>query len=268
MATEKGKAEKRQDEILRLLNSNDVVTISVFCEKTGCSESTIRNDLARLEKKGLLRRTFGGAVKTNTTPYNLEDWSSRETIYLKEKQAIARYVADNLLVPHTTVILDAGTTCLEVAREIARRDIKLTVLTSSARAAFILMSVPDNIDLYLFGGMYNAKRSSFYDEYQQFVLEKMRANLFLMGINGVSPDLGLTITGGDEAGAKINLMNISAKSIALADHSKVGRNSLKFICDLSAIDGMVTDSGISDESVEEFRKKGVNVMIAPVQETS
>lgn len=263
MSVEKGKAEKRQDEILRLLNSNDLVTISEFCERTGCSESTIRNDLASLELKGLLRRTFGGAVKTRTTPSNVEDWGTRETIYLKEKQAIANYVLENLIVPNTTIILDAGTTCLEVARKIAEQDIKLTVLTNSARAAFILMPVSNRVDLYLFGGMYNVERGAFYDEYQRFALEKMRASLFLMGINGVSADLGITIMGGDEASIKISMMNISAKTVALVDHSKVGRNSLKYVAELSAIDAMVTDAGIAEESVKEFQDKGVKVLIAP-----
>lgn len=262
MSTEKSKAEKRQDEILRLLNSNDVVTISEFCEETGCSESTIRNDLSRLEQKGLLRRTFGGAVKTSTTPYNLEDWSRRETVYLHEKQAIAEYVVDNLIKPNSTIILDAGTTCLEVARKIAEKDIHITVLTNSARAAFILMAASENIDLYLFGGMYNAERGSFYDEYQSYALEKMRANLFLMGVNGVSPEFGLTITGGDEARTKVSLMNISTKTVVLADHSKVGRNSLKYIAKLSDVDAMVTDEGIEEQLVQELRGKGLDVLVS------
>ena len=219
---DKSKAEKRRDEILRLINSNDVVSVSEICESTSSSESTIRNDLTKMEQEGLLRRTFGGAVKTSTTPYNLKEWSSRETIYLNEKQAIAKYVVENLIVPNSTIVLDAGTTCLEVARKIAEAGIKVTVLTNSARAAFILMSVSNNVDLYLFGGMYDADRGAFHDEYQLLMLDKMRANLFFMSINGISEELGLTILGGDEAQTKTKLMSISAKTIVLADHSKIG----------------------------------------------
>ena len=263
MVNNKSKAQKRQDEILRLLNSNDVVTISEFCEKTNCSESTIRNDLTRMESEGLLRRTFGGAVKTTLTPYNLKDWSRRETIYLREKQAIANYVVDNLIKPNSTIILDAGTTCLEVARKIVEKNIKMTILTNSARAAYILMAEPDNVDLYLFGGMYNAETGSFYDEYQFLLLEKMRANTFLMSINGISNELGLTILGGDEAQTKVKLMEISSQTIVISDHSKIGRNSLKFVAKLSDIEAIVTDENVDDASLKKLRENGVKLLVSP-----
>ena len=259
----KSKAEKRQDEILRLLNSNDVVSIAEFCDKTNCSESTIRNDLTRMENEGLLRRTFGGAVKTDTTPYNLKEWSRRETIYLREKQSIADYVVENMIMPNSTIILDAGTTCYEVARKVVEKDLKVTVLTNSARAAFVLMAAPSKVDLYLFGGMYNNERGTFYDEYQFMLLEKMRANLFLMSINGISEDLGLTILGGDEAQTKIKLMEISAKTIVLADHSKIGHNSLKYVAKLSDIQGIVTDEGLQASAVDRLSKQGIDVLCAP-----
>ena len=260
---DKSKTERRRDEILRLINSNDVVSVKEFCEKTNSSESTIRNDLTKMEQEGLLRRTFGGAVKTNITPFNLKEWSSRETIYLREKQAIAKYVVENLIVSNSTIVLDAGTTCLEVAKKIAEAGIKVTVLTNSAQAAFILMSVSDNVDLYVFGGMYYADRGAFNDEYQLLMLDKMRANLFLMSINGISEEHELTILGGEEAQTKIKLMNISAKTIVLTDHSKIGRNSLKYVAKLSEIDSIVTDEGIKQEAVDNLQSKNIKLHIAP-----
>jgi DeoR family fructose operon transcriptional repressor len=259
---EKSRVEKRHDEILKLLNSNDNVTISQFCERLGCSESTIRNDLSLLEKQGQLLRTFGGAVKTGITPYNLTDMSLRETVYLNEKRAIAKYVVDKMIDPHITIVLDAGTTCLEIANKIAEYRIPVTVITNSFYAAVALLTVSDVVDLYLFGGMYDVTRGRFFDEYSLQALEHLRADILFLGANGVSADAGITITGFDEAPLKKSLMSISKRTVVVADHSKIGRNSLKLITSLKDVDCLVTDKGVTPAQEEELRRGGMNVYIA------
>ena len=257
---EQSKVEKRHNEILKMLNSNDSVTVAEFCENLKCSESTIRNDLAFLEKNGQLLRTFGGAVKTGITPYNLLDVKLRKSIYLQEKTEIARCVVEKLIAPHKTVILDAGTTCQEIAVEMARQRIPGTVITNSFYAAAALVQAADTIDLYMFGGLFDSSRGRFYDVYLPNAFDHMRADLYLMGVDGINADSGVSITGVDEIQTKRQFMGISQKTVAVADHSKMGRNSLRLLASFDELDAVVVDKKTPAADVSRLLEKGVKVL--------
>ncbi|NLF27649.1 MAG: DeoR/GlpR transcriptional regulator [Clostridiales bacterium] len=264
MINANGKVEARHNAILQMLNSNDSVSVAELCEKTGCSESTIRNDLVLLERRGELLRTFGGAKKTAATPYNLQEWNARRTAYQAEKRAIARYVVRNILVPNSVVIIDAGTTGFELAKAIAESEVPLTVLTNSAQAAMALLPKSEDINLFLFGGMYNPVRAAFYDGHLEHVLREMRANTYFMTANGISADFGLTISGMEEARIKRQMMEVSAETVVLADHSKIGCNLLKRVADCSEVSGIVTDEGAGEQALKQLGQCNVRTWIAPL----
>ncbi len=261
MGLGKDKVERRRNAILSLLNSSDAVAIAAFCEELGCSESTVRNDLALMERQGLLRRTFGGAVKTEETPYNLIRLTSREAIYHDEKKRIAEYVVRNIIEPNTTVLLDAGSTTAEIAKKITEYKIPLTILTPSLLAASSLVA-SERVKLYMFGGFYNDDQGSFFDEYTRTCIESMRADLFLMGINGISADAGVSITTQTEITMKTIFMNISTRTVAVGDHSKIGRNLLRVIAGFDEVPLFVTDSEAEPEQVQRLREKGLEVVLA------
>ena len=254
--------QSRQKKILQYLEQVEQASLPELRQLLGCSETTVRNDLRTLEQHGMLRRTFGGAIRVEeTTPLWL-NISMREKAHVAEKREIAAYVADHLLRPNMTLVLDAGTTCAVLAQEIAKRRIRLTVLTNSLHAAIALAPALDVVELYLLGGVYNPVSGSMYDEFQLEAFRHLRADAFFMGADGVSADAGFTITGLSgfaESLGKRTMIEVSAKTYVLLDHSKFGRNAMKLVCGIQDVDGIVTDSALPEDLREQFRAKNVAV---------
>ena len=102
--------EKRQEEILKLLDTRGSLTVQELTEYFQASESTIRRDLTVLDKKGALVKVFGGAVQKEKKLITREEKVSlRMELYREEKLRIGRYAA-SLIAPDDFVYLDAGTT--------------------------------------------------------------------------------------------------------------------------------------------------------------
>ena len=261
MEKAKSKTEIRHEKILDMLEGSDTVKLGVFCEQLGCSESTIRNDLAYLEGEKKLRRVFGGAVKADVSPYDLINLADRETIYLAEKQRIAKYVADNMLRDNQTIILDAGTTNSQIAKIIAERDMNMIVLTASMTIGQIL-SRAENVTLYLFGGFYYPDRGFFYDSNIDQLMKMIRADIYFLSVNGISLESQFTITGQDETKIKSLLMDIAGRTVVVADRSKLGRNAMKIVADFDSVDLLVTDDKADPGFVQKLRQRGIDVVLA------
>ncbi len=261
----KNQVEGRQKRILELLEQNEEVSLGFLCKELSCSETTTRNDLRILEQHGMLRRTFGGAIRTDETPTLWLNISVREQEHIAEKRDIARYVVDHLLRPGMTIVLDAGTTCAVLAQEIAKKRLKLRVITNSFHAAVALAPALDVVELYMIGGMYNPVSGSLYDEFQLEVIQQLRADLFFMGTDAVSVSDGFTImglSGLSECTIKRGILNLSHKTYVLADHSKFGRTTMKLVCSVDSVDAVITDAGVNKLMAEDLQSNSVPVIIA------
>jgi DeoR family fructose operon transcriptional repressor len=259
------KSQSRHKVIMALLEQNEEITLPFLCQKLNCSETTIRNDLRSLEQHGMLRRTFGGAIRVEENTHFWLNINMRERAHALEKNSIARYAADHYVRPDMTIFLDAGTTCALLAQEIAKRRIRLTVMTYSFHAAVALAPSLDLIQLYLIGGMYNPITGSLYDEFQQETFKHLRADVFFMGTDAVSGEGGLTITGLSgfaESASKRALIDSSEKTYALADHYKFGRTAMKLVCDADAVDAIITDDGVDAADVKELSDRGAVILTA------
>lgn len=256
----KTKADIRHEKIIKLLNSYDNVSIAEFCQRLECSESTIRNDLTYLEKNGALRRTFGGAIKTEITPYNLLDSASRETVYLMEKRSIAEYVVKNIIKSGATIVLDSGTTCAEIAKVLVEESLPVTVLTVSLLATNILVK-SDVIRTYCIGGFYDKVRETFYDEYMACAIKNMYADLFFMGVDGVSTTAGITLTAGDDMSYKNAFISMSKEVFVVADHSKLGRIAFRAIGDNQSSMTVITDRWADMDKVSAIDKSGLKIIV-------
>ena len=137
--------DQRRDEILQLIEKQGFVALQELVERLGASESTVRRDLEYLDGIGQIRRTRGGAAYTGE---HLTPFEERGTTALPQKQRIARAVAEQI-EPGETVLLDGGTTTLEVARCLANKP--LQVVTNSLPIANLLVN-QTNIELILIGG--------------------------------------------------------------------------------------------------------------------
>lgn len=260
MQKEKSKTEIRHEKIRGMLIANDLVTVAEFCQALNCSEATIRNDLRYLEEVGLLKRSFGGAVANGKTAL-YSNINVRSIAHRKEKELIARYIVEHVLNSGQTIILDSGSTTVEIAKKIIESSLELTILTNSFAAASILTH-SDKIKLYMACGCYDNRTASFHDELSQALFETMRADICFLGINGVSHDAGFTISGHEEASIKQAMIRCSKKCIVPADNSKLGKIGLKIICGLSDVDTLICNTDNGNGELDLLKSAGLNVVFA------
>lgn len=264
MQTFKNKTELRHEKIRSMLIAAELVTVAEFRENLNCSEATIRNDLRYLEEKGLLKRCFGGAVATGSTARHTS-MNMRSIVYKKEKEAIADYIVKSVLLSGQTIILDSGSTSLEVAQKIAASDLELTVLTNSFSIATVLTNSP-RIKFFLAGGNYDPEPAAFHDEFSIALFNTMRADLCFLSVNGVSCDAGFTISGFEEAPIKQAMIRASHQCYVIADHSKLGKTGLKVICSLAEVTALISNKSDHEEIVKELEASGLRIVLAPLKD--
>src|SRR5947209_19016068 len=147
-------AEERQRGIVEHLRQRGKVTVEAMTVAFGVSPPTIRADLTRLEERGLLRRTHGGAIAVGSTLYE-PPYAERAVLRQMEKRAIAEAAA-GLVQDGETLLLDAGTTCHEIAL-LLKGFRRLTVVTNSLASANVLAE-NDGVEVVLIGGTLQPRR--------------------------------------------------------------------------------------------------------------
>jgi DeoR/GlpR family transcriptional regulator of sugar metabolism len=256
------KVERRHEQIRSMLLQHNMVTVAEFCKALNCSESTIRNDLRLLERQGLVKRTFGGAVLAQDVPFK-SHVNVRAAQNIEAKNEIARYVVDHVLTDGATITLDSGTTNVAIAKKIVESPLEnLTVITNSFAAASILTKT-DKVRLYFAGGSYDHERACFYDEYTSLYIRTMRSEYFFLSVIGIQADVGLTIGEPNEANIKQVMMSCAAKTIVVADASKVGKVGFKWIAGLDAADRLITNESADPEAVRALEENGLDVVLVP-----
>jgi DeoR/GlpR family transcriptional regulator of sugar metabolism len=251
-----GKAQ-RQELILAELRVNRTIRVADLAEKFGTSTETIRRDLDELKAAELLNRTHGGAT---LLPLGFEPaLSEREHINVAERRSIAER-ATALLRPNDVVMMDTGSTTLEVARAMSARLFSLTVITNSYPAAAMLAINP-MVRVLMPPGEFNAAESMVNGTETNDFLRRFNANLCIIGASG------LTIGGPADANLdatrlKRTMIGRSHRTVLLADHSKFGRSALETICPWSDISSIITDRFPPDEFREIFELQGVELTVA------
>ena len=123
-------------------------------------------------------------------------------------------------------------------------------------------SSAENVTLYLFGGFYYSDRGFFYDTHIDQFIESIRADIYFLSVNGVTPEAKFTITGQDETKIKSLLIGIASKTVVVADHSKLNRSAMKIVADFNSVDSLVTDKHADPIFVQGLADHGINVILA------
>ena len=249
--------EDRQKRIASLIRERGVVRASELTDLFGVTDETIRRDLAHLAEAGIVRRLHGGAVAERTREESSFERRRRE--HHAEKIAIARaaaaYVADG-----STIIIDSGTTTVQLARELRDRH-DLVVVTNAVTNAVELMDNPD-ITVVLTGGVIRPVTFGAAGEMAVANLGELRVDQAYLAISGITVDGGLTYPSFEEAAVKRAMMAAASEVILLADSSKFGRDTMVRVAPLEAVTRIVTDSGIDPQVAERLREMGVELVIA------
>jgi DeoR/GlpR family transcriptional regulator of sugar metabolism len=251
-----GKAH-RQELILAELRVSRTIRVADLAEKFGTSTETIRRDLDELKAADRLNRTQGGAT---ALPMGGEPvLAEREHMYLTERRSIAeRAVA--FLRPNDVVMMDTGTTTLEVARAMSARLFSLTVITNSYPAAAMLAINP-MLRVLMPPGQFTAAEAMVNGAEAAEFIRRFNANLCITGASGVTAG-GPVDTIVDVAWLKRAMIARSHKTVLLVDHSKFDRYALETVCGWSEISAVITDRMPPDEYREIFERQGVELVVA------
>lgn len=239
-------AEERKTEIVQLVKQGKPVTVTSLSQRFGVSESTVRRDLQELEDNGLIQRTHGGAISVQTG-FEMS-FQEKEVYSLTEKQEIAALAA-GLVNDGETVMLDSGTTTLEIARLLCGKHI--TVATNSMDIAQVFTDDPA-VETVVLGGSLRKNTRSLVGYLTNDALRRMYFDKVFIAANGLDIDFGITTPNLTEAETKRYMLQAAKEKILVADHSKIGQRSLCLICGLQELDMLITDSGIGREEKQEL----------------
>lgn len=252
---------ERRERILSALEAARFLSVKQLAHRTGASESTIRRDLAELEREGLIVRTRGGAgISSGVGGISAEmSKAARSQKRAAEKAAIGRTAA-RLVEAVSTVILDAGTTTLEVARALRPQE-RLRVVTDSLDIAWELRD-RENVTVILTGGILRKGAYNLYGSMAEQALAGLHAELCVMGCSGLTLKEGLTKHDIEAEFVRKRMVEAAHRLMVVADSTKLGVTGLVSICALEEIDVLITDKEISPEFKQMLEEHGVEVIIA------
>lgn len=247
--------EERKARILEILDNKNRVKVDELTEKLQVSESTIRRDLQDLEYAGLLKRTHGGAVKAENTGFE-PTMDEKEEAHKEEKIEIGKKAAA-LIKDHETIILDAGTTTLQIAKYIHAKNV--TVLTNSMLIALELTPKKD-IEVVVTGGYTRKETLSIVGPLTDRIIQNFRVDKAFIGANGITIQDGCTTPNMSEAHTKSIMIQSSKEVYIVADHSKFGKVCFSQIAKLDEVNGIITDKRVEPQIVEKFSLQGVEII--------
>ena len=244
---------QRKQHILNVLRQDGQVVAKRLSEQLHLSEDTIRRDLRELASAGLLQRVHGGALPASPAVVN---FARRRQISTEGKEAIGRAAAA-MIAPGQVVILDGGTTTLQIARHLAP-DLNATIITHSPTIAVALVDHP-KVEVVLIGGRLFKHSVVAVGAAAIETIGQFHADTYFMGVTGIRPDLGLTTGDLEEAYVKRALSNAAAETVVLASAEKLNAASPYVIGPISEISGIVTEASVPREATAPYEKLGITV---------
>ncbi|MFG2222099.1 DeoR/GlpR family DNA-binding transcription regulator [Streptomyces sp. NPDC050161] len=249
-------AAERRDHLLGLLAREGKIVAKDVAVALGISEDSVRRDLRDLASEGLCQRVYGGALPVSPA---VVGYAARQTVAPGGKRKVAS-VAAGLVRPGGALILDGGTTALAVAHALPQ-DLACTVITHSPTIAAALLDHP-HAELFLLGGRVFKHSAVTCGAAAVEAAQNVSADLCLLGVTGVHPDVGLTTGDADEAAMKRALSARAAETYVLASSEKIGTASRFRVLPWEKVSGLITDADLHDPVVERLKALGVEVLAA------
>jgi DeoR/GlpR family transcriptional regulator of sugar metabolism len=252
-------AEERRFQIREILTAQRTVSAADLCDRLKVTSATIRRDLAALEQEGVLVRSHGGAVSRMSSTNFQPTYDALLRSENEEKRHIAR-AAEELVLDGDTIFLEGSTTVFELARRLIHRH-RLTVVTNSPTIVCELQRSA-GVTVMCTGGDLQKDTFYLYGEWAQRALSEIRLDKAILGVSAIDPKYGVSTSHVCEAQITRMVSKAAKTRIALADHTKFGRQRFAFVGPVTDIDILITDSGTSPKYVEELRDAGLQVIVA------
>jgi DeoR/GlpR family transcriptional regulator of sugar metabolism len=250
------RAEERRHRILTWARQEGQIDVTSVSEDLAVAPETVRRDLTELERKGLVRRTHGGAYPVESAGFETS-LARRETHHVAEKRRIAA-AAVALLDEAETVFVDEGYTPQLVAGFLPTGR-PLTVVTASLATAAAVAESPD-ITVLLLGGRVRGRTLATVGSWATGMLSSFVIDVAYLGANGISRDFGLTTPDPVVADVKAQAIRSSRRRVLVGIHSKFGANSFCRFGEVGDFEAIVTDSGLSAAEAHRYSLLGPQVI--------
>ena len=251
--------EERRRLIVEQVEREGRATVAELAAHFRISPVTIRADLEALARNAALVRSHGGAVPAPAhapdTPLSIKE-TRRHAQKRRIGQAAAKLVEDG-----ETIILDSGSTTVEIARALrARKWNNLTVVTNGLHIALELGAIPA-IRVMMLGGLLRASSHSLVGPGAEQMLAQLSADRLFLGVDGIDPEVGVTTPDPQEAALNALMIRMARQTVAVFDASTLGQRSLSVIAPVSALSAVITDVSADARYVKALKESGVTVRL-------
>jgi len=248
--------EERRQAILERLRSDGKVVAADLSSSLAVSPDTVRRDLQELAEAGLLRRVHGGALPPTV---GARPYAVRREQAPAAKAAIAR-ATSRLLRDGQVILLDSGTTTLEVARHLPP-ELRATVITNSPPIAVELAEHP-SVDVIVLGGVLEKDARALVGAATIEALRAVRADVLVLGICSLQPEIGITVDDLEESYVKRSMIANAAEVVAVSSADKLGSAAPYVVGPLSELTHLVTERSCAPELLAPYRVLGVEIVLA------
>ena len=248
--------EERRQVILERLRRDGRVVAAEVSSSLAVSPDTVRRDLRELAEAGLLRRVHGGALPATV---GARSYAARLEQAPDAKAAIARATC-RLLRQGQVILLDSGTTTLEVARHLPP-ELEATVITNSPPIAVALAEHP-GVEVIVLGGALVKEAQALAGAATIEALRSVRADVLVLGVCSLHPEIGITVLELEESYVKRAMIANSAEVVAVSSAEKLGSAGPYVIGPLGELTYLVTEETASAEQLDDYRAAGVEVVFA------
>lgn len=255
-------ARERQDTIARVIEEHGRARVADLANQFQVSAVTIRKDLVSLEAAQRVVRTHGGAIAVGRSQPELS-FDIRERLQSDEKSRIGRAAAD-LVQDGQSIVMDASTTALSVARHLKARPgwSQLTVITNGLRLASELAGHP-GIAVLMLGGRVRWEALSVVGQLGDGLFRRVNVQTAFLGAAGFTIESGLADATDEEAQIKRSMVAAAREVIAIVDHTKWERTAFATFCPTDQVTVVLTDDGAPEPMVRALIERGVDVRLLP-----
>jgi DeoR family transcriptional regulator of aga operon len=250
-------ADERRALLIQELNVNGYIHVADVAKKLDITAPTIRRDLSLLESEGICVRKRGGAVRTSQGVAFEPPYAVKRVHFVDEKQRIAEE-ASRLVDEGNTIILDAGSTTYALALQLLQKH-NIRVVTNDLQIA-VSMAANPNINLICTGGIVRPYVFSLQGSQTESFIKQLRVDKTFIGADAIHPDGSIYNVNIDEVSIKQAMISVASQVILIADSSKFEKTGFVKICDLSQVQLVITDRGLSPEKSELIRSFNVPVI--------
>ena len=248
--------QDRQYKILEYLGTHNLATVDELVAYTNASAATIRRDLIKLDTMGEVYRLHG-SVSLRKNAIRQPTTSEKITQHHEAKMRIAA-AASKLISDNDSLMLDAGTTTIEVARNLLERQVK--IITTDLNIGLLLCG-HDNLSVSLTGGNLDSSSQSCTGDLARKMLERIHPKFSFVSCNAWDLEHGITAPTAEKAHLKADIIEAAADVVLLADSSKYGKVQLFEVAPLQRLHEIITDRDLPKDVARKIQETGIRLTL-------